>query len=289
MSSPQGRWEPETAPALGALAAASAGPLTFIPVDRAALVPAAALAAAPRVLDYPGVGSFSLGYRLMSNFFAAPVAAQRALAPYRYYLRLDTDSRLLAPLADPFRAMAARGWRYGYINSQCEWPGVAEGLVEAAAELLGGAAAVQQRLPREFTDDSCPRGAAPPGAWNHRILYNNFEVVELAWLRSPAYMRWYEGLVARGGIMSRRWGDAPIRTLAVFALLPPAQVHRFAEAVYWHQGLLGDGVPRLVRAGVLLAIAAAAALAVRLLPRRRRPAGAAAAGAVFAAKSKCAA
>jgi hypothetical protein len=62
--------------AAAALAAASAGPLTFIPVDLAALVPAAALAAAPRVLDYPGVGSFSLGYRLMSNFFAAPVAAQ---------------------------------------------------------------------------------------------------------------------------------------------------------------------------------------------------------------------
>ena len=74
--------------------------------------------------------------------------------------------------------------------------------------------------------------------------------------------------MARGGIMTRRWGDAPIRTLAVFALLPPAQVHRFDEAVYWHQGLLGDGVPRIVRASVLLAIAAAAALALWLLPRR---------------------
>ena len=263
----------------------SAGALTCAGVDLAAAAPAGALAAAPAVISTGDGNSFSLGYRLMANFFAGPIADAPALSRYAYYWRLDTDAQLLAPVrGDPIAAMAQRGWEYGWAATQCDWHLLTEGLDAAvAAAAPGGAPALAARLPAAFSDESCRRGPDATTPYNNRIFYNNFELVALAWLRSPAYRRLYAA--AADGILMRRWGDAPIRTLAALALLPPEARHFFDDLSYAHQagvteGLFGaivfDLVAAAAAAGLVLVSAAAATAAAmspatRRQPRRARP------------------
>jgi hypothetical protein len=216
------------------LAQVSAGPLKCVAVDLAALVPAAVLEAAPTV----SYGK-SIGYRLMCNFFAGHVARHSSLAGFRFYMRMDTDSFFLEhDVDDPIRAMLENNWRYGYIGTMCDLPTVIAGFIDVATTALPGAIA---NLPPAFSDNSCADFGAPrfggPGDWNLRIIYNNFEIVELDWLRSPDYLQWYDAVLS--GIMRKRWGDAPVRTLAVFALLPLNAIHVFDKISYEHQGFFG--------------------------------------------------
>ena len=264
---------PLSAAQCAALARASAGPLSCAAVDLAALVPAAALAAAPAIVAHGDGNAWGVGYRLMANFFAGPVALHPALRDYAYYWRLDTDALLLGALArDPFAELAAAGAAYGYVAEQCDWHLLTTGLAAAAAAARGGdGRGLAARLPPAFVDGSCGRAPGEFDGYNNRIFYNNFEVVSLAWLRSPAYQRFYERVAAEGGILAAtRWGDAPIRTLAALALLPRSALHRFRIS-YAHQGLFGPIVVELVAGAVAVAAAAAAAaLALACAARRRR-------------------
>lgn len=63
-------------------------------------------------------------------------------------------------------------------------------------------------------------------------------MVDLAWMRSPEYRAAFKAVDDAGGIYDHRWGDAPIRTLLVLALLPLDEVHHFRINGYRHQGLL---------------------------------------------------
>lgn len=248
--------------------AATVAPITFATVDFESYVDAQVLANAPPLL----FNRWGVGYRHMCNFFAGPVAHHRALAGYRYYWRQDADSQLVEPLTtDPFFEMASHSWRYGYALSQCDWHGVTEGLPSTVSRVVG-ADALKERLPSEFSDDSCLRGMADPAhpdyVYNNRIIYNNFEIVDLEFMRSPAYGAIYAAVADAGGIFNDRWGDAPIRTLAVFALLPPDAVHRFSDVSYYHQGLYGPVITRLEVSGVVAA-AMATVLVLACLRKRR--------------------
>lgn len=70
-----------------------------------------------------------------------------------------------------------------------------------------------------------------------RIFFNNFEVMDLSWMRSQEYRAAFKAIDADGGIYRRRWGDAPIRTLLALTLLPLDELHHFRVVGYRHPGL----------------------------------------------------
>ena len=78
---------------------------------------------------------------------------------------------------------------------------------------------------------------------------SSFEVVDLAWMRSPEYRAAFRAVDAAGGIYDHRWGDAPIRTLIALALLPWEQIHHFRIIGYSHynfevvEGSYPDSLP----------------------------------------------
>ena len=59
-------------------------------------------------------------------------------------------------------------------------------------------------------------------------------------MRSPEYRAAFQAVDDAGGIYDFRWGDAPIRTLLVLALLPLDQIHHFRVVGYKHVLEVGD-------------------------------------------------
>ena len=174
------------------------------------------------------LGCFGIGYRHMCRFFAGPIYRHPALQQYDWYWRLDTDSFVLQRIDyDVFAAMEDGGFDYGYLALQKEFPEVVAGLWDAALDY-----ARSHGLPRERLAPLCDAA----GSWNLDYYYNNFEICRLSFGRSAAYQDFFEHLYRTGGIYYRRWGDAPIRTLAVMLLVPPERRRHFADLGYAHAG-----------------------------------------------------
>ncbi len=53
--------------------------------------------------------------------------------------------------------------------------------------------------------------------YNLMIYYNNWEVSSMSWT-SPKFVRLARFIDGAGGVILRRWGDAPIRTLSLHLL-----------------------------------------------------------------------
>lgn len=174
------------------------------------------------------LGRFGIGYRHMCRFFSGMMYRHPAMQDFDWYWRLDTDSFLLGKIGyDLFRYMESHDLWYGYMAMLAETPAVVEGLWEATQSYIRG---------RNITPTMMGQLLDENGAWNYLYYYNNFEICSLAFSRSAAYTDYFEYIDKLGGIYKNRWGDAPIRTLAVSMLAPPEKVHQFTNVPYAHAG-----------------------------------------------------
>lgn len=69
---------------------------------------------------------------------------------------------------------------------------------------------------------------------NKRKQWSNFEVGNLDWLRSQAYLDFFDILDKDGGFFYERWGDAPVHSIAAGLLLKKEEIHFFDDIGYWH-------------------------------------------------------
>lgn len=72
-----------------------------------------------------------------------------------------------------------------------------------------------------------------PGA-NAGAQWSNFEIGDLNWLRSKAYLDFFDSLDHDGGFFYERWGDAPVYSIAAGLLLNKSDIHFFNDIAYWH-------------------------------------------------------
>ena len=163
-----------------------------------------------------------IGYRHMCRFHAITVYRHPIMmSDVQYAWRLDDDSFLYRALSyDPFAFMRDRRLLYGYIQIRDEASYLIRGLWETADEYIRAA------------------GGDPPefySAWKRtKMYYTNFEISSVSLWMSPEYCRLADHIDRRGGIYYRRWGDAPIKTIAVTLLVARNQTHHFADIAYKH-------------------------------------------------------
>ena len=192
-----------------------------------------------------------LGYRSMCRFFAGPLVDLEIWDELRveYILRLDTDAFFPAPLSvDPFVRLEQGRGVYGYLTTALEEPAMADGLLDAIRAGLKNltasgffsspeAAGVPGLLlpPEEGLLVRGVLGGGKRDEWDGTFFYNNFELLQLAFFRSRAYRAMFTALDASGGFFERRWGDGPVRTLALGLLARPEAVVKLSAIPYWHQ------------------------------------------------------
>ena len=66
------------------------------------------------------------------------------------------------------------------------------------------------------------------------MQWSNFEISNLDWLRSQAYIDFFDTLDQDGGFFYERWGDAPVHSIAAGLLLDRDQIQFFDDIGYWH-------------------------------------------------------
>jgi alpha 1,2-mannosyltransferase len=62
--------------------------------------------------------------------------------------------------------------------------------------------------------------------------WSNFEIADMEFWRSKAYMDFFEFLDSKGGFYYERWGDAPVHSIAAAMMLPRDKIHFFDEIAY---------------------------------------------------------
>ena len=59
----------------------------------------------------------------------------------------------------------------------------------------------------------------------NRPQWSNFEVGNLDWLRSQAYLDFFDSLDRDGGFFYERWGDAPVHSIALGLFEDKNRIH----------------------------------------------------------------
>lgn len=164
----------------------------------------------PVAWGHPG---FTMGYRHMCRFFSGEIYKNESIKQYDYYLRLDTDSFILTPLGyDLFKWAREKNCYYGYISPavQKDNPKVIQDLWET----------VNKIIPNNIEDGL--------------MFYTNFELGKTSWFMSSDYMNFYDYLDKTGGFFTKRWGDAPIKYLAVNLLMSSQNIIPVRGFTYQH-------------------------------------------------------
>ncbi|KAK4102518.1 glycosyltransferase family 15 protein [Parathielavia hyrcaniae] len=193
-------------------------------------------------------------YHHMCRFYSGAFYTQPALAPYKWYWRLEPGVRYTCAVTyDPFAAMASHGKTYGYTVALWEEPATCPSLfreVDAYREANHLPATPHFNTLLETADRPWyqrpwpvrkllgllgrPHTSRAGERWNLCHYWSNFEIASLDFFRGAAYQSLFAHLDRRGGFYAERWGDAPVHSLAVHLLLPPAQLHHFSDFGYHH-------------------------------------------------------
>ncbi|GAA5896261.1 hypothetical protein JCM5296_002929 [Sporobolomyces johnsonii] len=169
---------------------------------------------------------FSLGYRNMCRFFSKFHWNHPALQPFEWIWRLDDGINFHCDLQeDPFMTMIENKKTYGYSILEWEQDFVIPTLWNSTLDFLA-----QNEDKHYVPEDSGIDFISSDGGktYNHRIYYNNFEIVHRSFLESEAYTSYVDHLDRAGGFYKERWGDAPIRTIGVSLFLPKTATYDFS-------------------------------------------------------------
>ena len=150
---------------------------------------------------------FSNSYRSMCAFWILHV--HDVLSAYRWYWRLDTDSRLLAPVtSDVFQWAEATGQQFFGVDYRRS-PTCSDGLVDAIGSWL-------LERPKYETYAWLPSVFNTVGdisSWTGHLVSTHFELIDMDLMRTEAWHSYASMINASGGIWTARWGDHQIKTL----------------------------------------------------------------------------
>ncbi|AEY95769.1 FACR251Cp [Eremothecium gossypii FDAG1] len=186
--------------------------------------------------DVPYGGSRS--YRNMCRFNSGFFFRQELLDNYDYYFRVEPNVEYFCDFPyDPFRVMREHHKKYGFVITLTEY----EQTVPTLWQAVRAFAAEHPELVDLATNlhEFVTSGPAAPSAladleYNLCHFWSNFEIGDLNFFRSPAYLTFFEHLDRAGGFYYERWGDAPVHSLAAALLLRADEVHHFEEIGYFH-------------------------------------------------------
>ncbi|KAI0148166.1 glycosyltransferase family 15 protein [Hypoxylon sp. NC0597] len=172
----------------------------------------------------------SVSYRHMCRFESGFFFRQPLMMNYEWYWRVEPSIELFCDIHyDPFRFMAENKKKYSFVLSLYEY-------VETIPTLWDSVKKFMKNYPEHIAEGNSMGFLSDDGGetYNHCHFWSNFEVGNLEWLRSKAYIDFFESLDQDGGFFYERWGDAPVHSIAAALLLKKEEIHFFNDIAYYH-------------------------------------------------------
>jgi alpha 1,2-mannosyltransferase len=188
--------------------------------------------------------------RYNSGFFFR----HKLLEPYKWYWRVEPDVDFTCDIQfDPFLYMQDHNKTYGFTVSLIEFGATIPTLWQATKgkqcfyppchlfrfnhklNVLVLLDFIKQNPKYVAHENALPFITEDDGeSYNNCHFWSNFEISDLDFWRSPAYLAYFNHLDRAGGFYYERWGDAPVHSLAAALFLPKQQLHFFAPIGYEH-------------------------------------------------------
>lgn len=172
----------------------------------------------------------SVSYRHMCRFESGFFFRHPLMMNYEYYWRVEPSVELFCDLHyDPFRVMKDNKKKYSFVLSLYEY-------VETIPTLWESTKKFMRNHPEHIAKDNSMSFLSDDGGetYNKCHFWSNFEIGNLDWLRSNAYVDFFESLDRDGGFFYERWGDAPVHSIAAGLLLNKDEIHFFNDIAYYH-------------------------------------------------------
>ncbi|KZT55283.1 glycosyltransferase family 15 protein [Calocera cornea HHB12733] len=194
------------------------------------------------------------GYHHMCRFYSGLFARHELLQKYEWYWRLEPSVRFYCSVTyDPFRFLAQRNQTYGFVITLIDDLNTIPNLFPAVERYVKESGVVPTDMWDFFTRaknggsgysaSSSPFSPPIPftdgyaDIWHNADrchFWTNFEIGHLPFFRSQPYQDLFNALDHAGGFYTERWGDAPIRTIALALLEGADKVHYFEDFAYRH-------------------------------------------------------
>lgn len=183
----------------------------------------------------------SLSYRNMCRFNSGYFFRHPLLDKYDWYWRVEPDVHFYCDQQyDPFEFMRTNGKMYGFVITIYEYINTIPTLWKTAKEFFNAHPdylakdnaldfVTDRKVLRSFDLD-----LETTEEYNLCHFWSNFEIGNLNFFRSKEYIEFFEHLDRSGGFYYERWGDAPVHTLGLTALLNRSQIHHFSDIGYKH-------------------------------------------------------
>ncbi|KAK9473577.1 nucleotide-diphospho-sugar transferase [Dipodascopsis tothii] len=175
----------------------------------------------------------SLTYRHMCRYNSGFFFRHDLLNMFDFYWRVEPSVEFYCDmLYDPFKFMKDNGKKYSFVIAMPEYPLTIPTLWETTQEFA-------RKYPQHIAPDNAvdfivDGGRGLDGEFNSCHFWSNFEIGDLNFFRSEAYLKYFEFLDQAGGFYYERWGDAPVHSLAAALLLRKDEIHHFADVGYKH-------------------------------------------------------
>ncbi|XP_014556852.1 glycosyltransferase family 15 protein [Bipolaris victoriae FI3] len=172
----------------------------------------------------------SISYRHMCRYESGFFFRHPLMLDYEWYWRVEPSIELYCDINyDTFKYMAEHKKKYSFTLSLYEY-------VETIPTLWDATKNFTKHFPQHISKDNSMKFLSDDGGetYNHCHFWSNFEIGNLNWLRSDAYIDFFTSLDHAGGFFYERWGDAPVHSIAAGLLLQKDELHFFNDIAYYH-------------------------------------------------------
>ncbi|XBW35043.1 hypothetical protein QEN19_000607 [Hanseniaspora menglaensis] len=165
----------------------------------------------------------SRSYRNMCRFQSMNFYNHPAMRSYKYTMRLEPGVEYACNF-DPFGELK-EGVKYAFAITLIEYLNTIPSLFDFYKSY---------KREKDYTENPLFKFiSGDDGEYNLCHFWTNFEIISLDWVRSDAYNKFMTYFDETAGFYHERWGDAPLRTLAVIEMLDINEV-QWMDIGYFH-------------------------------------------------------
>ncbi|KAI5290705.1 alpha 1,2-mannosyltransferase 2.4.1 [Ascosphaera acerosa] len=172
----------------------------------------------------------SVSYRHMCRYESGFFFRHPIMLNYDYYWRVEPSVEYFCDIHfDPFRFMREGRKKYSFVIALHEYR-------ETVATLWDSVRKFFDANPHFVAADNNAAFVSDDGGKSYNMchFWSNFEIGDLNWLRSDAYLQYFDFLDHEGGFFYERWGDAPVHSIAAAMMLNKSEIQFFDDIAYRH-------------------------------------------------------